>query len=196
MKRLAFVIAMAASAAAWAQGASAPAAASAPVSAAKKALVQRVLKLQQQGIEGLARQLVEQPAAKWAQQVQAALPRVPADKREQVAREIEADLRKYADEATPIVRDRAVALAPSTIGTLLEQKFSEDELKQVAAMLESPAVRKFQGLLGDMQRSLVEKVVAETRGSIDPKLRALDQSIKARLEPLLAAPAAASGSKP
>ncbi len=194
MKRLFLILALAACGGAWAQGASAPA--SAPVSAAKKALVQRVLKLQQQGIEGLARQLAEQPAAVLIQQVQTALPRVPADKREQLARDIQADVRKYADEATPIVRERALALAPSTIGVLLEQKLSEDELKQVAAMLESPAVRKFQGLLGDMQRSLAEKVVAEAKPAIEPKLRALEQSVKARVEPLLAPAPAASGARP
>lgn len=192
MRRLLSLIALAATATVQAQGSGA----SAPVSATKKALVQRVLKLQQPGIEALARQLAEQPAAAMVQQVQPALARVPADKREAVARDIQADIRKYADEATPLVRDRALALAPSTIGTLLEQKLSEDELKQVATMLESPAVRKFQGLLGDMQRSLAEKVVADARPAIDPKLRALEQSVKARLEPLLAPPAAASGGKP
>lgn len=192
MRRLLSLIALAATATVQAQGSCA----SAPVSATKKALVQRVLKLQQPGIEALARQLAEQPAAAMVQQVQPALARVPADKREAVARDIQADIRKYADEATPLVRDRALALAPSTIGTLLEQKLSEDELKQVATMLESPAVRKFQGLLGDMQRSLAEKVVADARPAIDPKLRALEQSVKARLEPLLAPPAAASGGKP
>ncbi|MFO1271609.1 MAG: hypothetical protein U1F50_08035 [Rubrivivax sp.] len=192
MRRLLSLIALAATATVQAQGSGA----SAPVSATKKALVQRVLKLQQPGIEALARQLAEQPAAAMVQQVQPALARVPADKREAVARDIQADIRKYADEATPLVRDRALALAPTTIGTLLEQKLSEDELKQVATMLESPAVRKFQGLLGDMQRSLAEKVVADARPAIDPKLRALEQSVKARLEPLLAPPAAASGGKP
>ena len=192
MRRLLSLIALAATATVQAQGSGA----SAPVSATKKALVQRVLKLQQPGIEALARQLDEQPAAAMVQQVQPALARVPADKREAVARDIQADIRKYADEATPLVRDRALALAPTTIGTLLEQKLSEDELKQVATMLESPAVRKFQGLLGDMQRSLAEKVVADARPAIDPKLRALEQSVKARLEPLLAPPAAASGGKP
>jgi len=173
--------------------------ASAPASAAKKALVARVLKLQQPGVENLARQLAEQPALELLQQAQQALQRIPSDKREQVARDIQADVRKYAEEATPIVRERALKLAPTTIGALLEQKFSEDELKQIAAMLESPAVRKFQGLLGDMQRSLGEKLVAETRASIDPKVRALQQTARERIEALVAAPAAAgaaSNAKP
>ena len=67
----------------------------------------------------------------------------------------------------------ALKLAPQTIGAVLEEKLSEDELKQVVAMLESPVNRKYTALLGDMQRALGEKLIAETRTAVDPKVRAL-----------------------
>jgi hypothetical protein len=79
------------------------------------------------------------------------------------------------------VRDRAVKLAPTTVGAVLEQKFSEDELKQVLAMLESPVYVKFQGLGADMQKALTEKLIADTRPAIEPKVRTLEQSIARRL---------------
>jgi hypothetical protein len=173
---------------------SAPAAseaASAPVSAAKKALVARVLKLQQPGIEAMGRTMAEQPAMQVMQQAGQALQRVPAERREALARDIEADVRKYADEAVPIVRDRAVKLAPSTIGPMLEQRFTEDELRQVIALLESPVNRKFQGMAGEMQRVIGEKLVADTRSEIEPRARALQQTVAGRL-----APPAAAGSAP
>ena len=59
---------------------------------------------------------------------------------------IEAEVKKYVDEAYPLVRDRALKLAPSTIGAALEAKMSEDELKQLLAWLESPADKKYQQL--------------------------------------------------
>jgi len=158
-------------------------AASAPSSPAKKALIAKVLALQQPGIEAMARQLAEQPAMQMLQQANAALQRLPADKREGVAKDIQADARKYADEATPLVRASAIKLAPSTIGALLEEKFTEDELKQVVALLESPVNRKLQALGPDMQRALGEKLVAETRPTVEPRVRALEQSIVKRLEP-------------
>lgn len=173
IKSLVVVAAATLSFAAYAQ---APAA-----SAAKKELVARVLQLQQPGVEAMARQLAEQPARQLLQGASQALQRLPAERREAVARDIEADVRKYVDEAAPIVRDRAVRLAPSTIGPLLEERFTEDELRQVVAMLESPVVRKFQAMGGDMQRAMVEKLVAETRGDIELKVRALDQVIVKRL---------------
>jgi hypothetical protein len=84
---------------------------------AKKELVGKILKIQQSGIEALARTLAEQPAAAMLDRAGAALPaRVPQDKQEAVARDIQADAKKYLDEAVPLVRDRALKLAPTTRG--------------------------------------------------------------------------------
>lgn len=170
-------------------------AAPAAASAAKKELVARVLQLQQAGIEAMARQLAEQPARQMLQSAGQALQRLPAERREAVARDIEADIRKYVDEATPIVRERAVKLAPSTIGPLLEERFTEDELKQVIATLESPVNRKFQSMAGEMQRAIGEKLIAETRGDIETKLRTLNDTVVRRLG-ITPAAGAASGAKP
>ena len=104
-------------------------------------------------------------------------------------------MRKYIEEAAPIVQSRAVQLAPSTIGVLLEERFTEDELKQVIAILESPVNRKFQSMGGDMQRAIGEKLIAETRGEVESKVRALDQTVARRLG-ITPASGAASGSKP
>jgi hypothetical protein len=157
-------------------------AAPAPSSPAKKELVTRILKLQQPSIESLARQLAEQPAAQLLSRAGAALPsRVAADKREAVAKEIQADAKKYADEAVPLVRARALKLAPTTVGSVLETKLSEEELTQVVALLESPAYKKYMELTDDMQNALLEKLVADTRGTIEPKVKALEASIGKRL---------------
>ena len=170
-------------------------AAATPASPAKKELVAKLLKLQQPGIENMARQLVEQPARQMLQQAGPALQRLPAERRDAVARDIEADVRKYFEESAPIVASRAVNLAPSTIGVLLEERMTEDELREVIAILESPVNRKFQGMAGDMQRAIGEKLIAETRGEIEGKVRALDQVVARRLG-ITPPAAAASGARP
>lgn len=168
----------------------------APVAAASpamKELVAKLLKLQQPGIEAMARNLAEQPAAQLLNQAgQAMQTRVAPEKREAMAKEIGADVKKYADEALPLVRDRAVRLAPGTVGKLLEDKFTEDELRQIVAMLESPAYAKYMQLSDEMQNALLEKLVAETRPTIEPKIKALEASIGKRLglTPTAAKPAA------
>jgi len=151
-------------------------------SAAKKELVARVLQLQQAGLENFGNNVAAAPLIQMRQQVAPVLQqRVPADKRDALAREIEADMRKYYDEASPITRERAVALAPSTVGVMLAERFTEAELKQIVATLESPVQRRFLTTMGEAQRSLSEQVVAESRAAIEPKVRALQESVSKRL---------------
>ena len=150
--------------------------------AAKKELVAKVLLLQQPAIELVAKAMAEQPAQMLMQRAGPILQqRIPPDKRQAVALEIQGDIKKYVDETVPMVRERAVALAPSTIGVLLDERFTEEELTQLIAIIESPVNRKFQQLGGDMQKSLAAKLVAETKPVIEQKLRALDKAVAGRL---------------
>ena len=162
---------------------------------AKKELANRIVKLQQAGIENMARNLVEQPAAELMGNAANALPsRVAKDKQDAVAKEIQADVHKYLDVAVPLVQARALKLAPTTIGAVLEEKFTEDELKQVVAIIESPVYVKFQKMGQDMQQQLVEKLVADTRPTIEPKVRALELTIAKRLG--VTPPQASGGAAP
>lgn len=165
--------------------------ASPAVSPAKKELAATIVKLQQPGIDNLARQLVEQPAMQMMQQAGVALQqRVAADRRQAVAADIQADARKYAEELGPIARDKATKLAPGILQPMLEEKFTEDELKQLIAIIESPVNRKYQALGAEMQRALGQKLVEDMKPIIEPKLKALNQTIAGRLQP------AAAGSTP
>ena len=56
-----------------------------------------------------------------------------------------------------------------------------DELKQLVGWLESPVVRRYQQLTPEIQKGLSEKLVAETRSLVEPKLQALDRSVTGRL---------------
>ena len=171
---------------------------------AKKELVAKILLLQQPSIEGIATVLAQQPAAQMMQGANVALQsRIAPDKREAVAKEIQADIKKYVDEAVPLLRERAVKLAPSALGPLLEERFSEDELKQLIAIMESPVNRKYGQMNGELQKALGDKLVTETRSLIEPKVKVLDASSGKRLGlPLAAAggaaasPAGAASAKP
>ena len=161
----------------------------------KKELVQRVLQSQQSEIEIVSRNIVERPAGQMMQEAALAMQRqVPADKREAMGKSIEAEVRKYIDESYPLVRERALKIAPTTIGAVLEEKMTEDELRQLVTWLESPTNKKFQQLGPDMRNSFIQKVLTESRPLVDPKIQALDGRIRVilGLPPAAPAPAAAS----
>jgi uncharacterized protein len=182
--------------AAHAQPAAAPAAAAAPSSPAKKELVARIIKHQQPALENIARSLVEQPAMDLMQDVSRALPvRIPKDKQDAVAKDIQADVKKYLDDAVPFVQARAVKIAPTTIGASLEEKFTEDELRQLVGIIESPVFIKYQQLGDDLRKQFADKLVADTRSSIEPKVRAMEESVAKRLG-VTGTPAAGAAPRP
>lgn len=201
MKKLVLTtVLLAAGAAAQAQAAIAPPAStpattsSAKVSPAKKQLVAKILKLQQPSIELLARGTAEVPVSQMGQQASLVLRRLPPEQREPVGKGMQSDVEKYMKETVPFMQDRAIALAPESIGKVLEEKFSEAELKQMIALLESPTYRKFSEQSFVMQRALQEKLVADTRSTVEPKLKALDQSWTKRIQDAM--PAATDKSTP
>lgn len=170
------------------------AAATAQVTAspAKKELVQKVLTLQQGGIESVATGLANQTANQVLQVAGQAMAQVPADKREALASELQAEVRKFFDDVAPILRASAVKNAPSTIGTTLEEKFSEDELKVLVGWFESPVSKKYQQLSAELQQALGQKLIAESRPQIEPKLKALEQVLSSKLRAAVGEPAAAA----
>ncbi|MEP6740325.1 MAG: hypothetical protein ABJA61_08085 [Caldimonas sp.] len=171
--------------------------------ATKKELIQRLLAAQQSEIESVAHSIVERPAAQMMQEAGLAMQRqVPPEKRDAMAKAIEVEVKKYVDESYPLVRERALRIAPTTIGSALEEKLSEDELKQIVTWLESAVNKKYQQLGPDIRNAFIQKLLAESVPVVDPKVQALDARIRVILgvPPAVpatsAAPASAQGRPP
>src|SRR5687768_13489267 len=78
---------------------------------AKKELVARILKIQQPGIEAMARDLAKQPASELlASAAEYLQSQVPPDKREAIAKGLQQDADKYMNDTYPMVRDRALKM--------------------------------------------------------------------------------------
>lgn len=159
-------------------GATLAAAASGAWAQDKAALIKQFIELQRPGVEALARGLVEEASLPIARAGAGYLQtQVPEAKREAAGKAADVELKKYIDETYPLVRDKAVQLAPSALTPVLEQNFSEDELRQLVAWISSPVSKKYQEINPQLQNALTEKVVAETRAAVEPKLRALDTNV-------------------
>jgi hypothetical protein len=167
-------------------------------SAAKKELVTKLVQLQQQDLENIAKMLIQQPLGNLMQRAAGELQNQPAGaKRDATAKAIEGEIRKFVDETVPLMRDRGSKLSATVWPPLLEEKFSEDELKRITAWLEDPVSKKYAQLGGEMQNALAQKLVADTRTTVETRLKALEQTVAKQLgitPP--AAPAASAAAKP
>lgn len=157
--------------------AAAPAAAIAP---AKQELIKQILQLW--NIDSIGQSMLQAPVSDAVQQARAVLQgRASPEKRDAAMTDIVGEAKKFMEEATPITRGSADKLIPTTIAPLLAERFTEDELRQMVVILESPVKKKFEAMLPEMQRKLGEGVAADTRPVIDPKLQGLKEKIGLRL---------------
>ncbi|KQV97222.1 hypothetical protein [Rhizobacter sp. Root1221] len=160
----------------------APAPVAAP-SAAKKALLDRLVALQQPGLDDLTRSLTMQPVQQMSAFAQQAIGRVPEDKREATITRIEGLFKQYSDEVGPIAKDKATKLGQTALLPLLNERFSEDELRQLLVALENPAFKKYQGSMPEIGNALRMQVVNELRPAVEPKLKTLEQNFNQALGP-------------
>jgi len=145
--------------------------------------------------DALARGIAGKMAEGWKSPVVVDLGRVAPDKREAAGKAIEAEVRKFHGELETHLKDRATKLAPTVIGAALEEKFSEDELREIVRWQESTAVRRYLQLGGELEKTLGDKLVADTRPAVEPRLRNLEGSIRKIIEQPPAAAGAASAPK-
>ena len=163
----------------------------------KKGDIQKILTLQQPALEDMARTVAERPALQMAASVRQIMAQaVPEDKREATAKQVDAEIKKYLDAAVPAVRASASKMSQSTLGPMLDEKFSDDELKELVVMLESPVFKKYQGMLPEMSNTMREQVVADARPQVQPKLQAAETNIRNILDKATGGKLSASEGKP
>lgn len=175
---LAALLALSGIAAGQAWGQASSAAASAPISPAKQALVKKVVDLQMPGIDGFARSVLREtiaPLLTTANQLLNA--QVPADRRQATRKAIEDEVKKYFDSSDALMRERTRAAANDLLPAAIAQQFSEDELRQLVAWLESPVSRKYVQLQPQVQQAIGRKVVTDVRQVLQPRASELEKAV-------------------
>ncbi len=164
----------------------------------KKELAAKVVQLQLPAVDTVAISIARDTAGRLMDAAGQALAIVPPDKREALGKQVQADIKAFYDDAQAKLHDSGVKNASATLGPLLEEKFTEDELKQIAAWLESPTSKKFGQLGVEMQSAISRKLIEDTKPAIEPKLKALEQTLQKRFAQYTPPPpaGAASGAAP
>ncbi|GAB3419352.1 DUF2059 domain-containing protein [Massilia agilis] len=172
------VLAALAAGSAWAQPAQ-------PVSPEKQALVQRVLA--KMPMENVGLSMLQAPAAEAVRQARAVLQgRAAPDKQDAALKDIADEANKFLAEEAPLVRASTQQVVASTIAPLLAQRFTEEELRQLAAILESPVKAKFEALAPEIQKTLGEGVAKANQAQVNARLTELNNKIGMRLRAAVA----------
>ncbi|MDB5966323.1 MAG: hypothetical protein JWQ72_2823 [Polaromonas sp.] len=122
---------------------------------------------------------------------------VPKAKQEQATGELNAALKSYYDDVSTIINGRVVQVSNSALIPAYMERFSLDELKQIATFFESPVIKKYQAAAPDFGGIFVKELIEATRVEVTARVRVFDDTAAkivgsapgARQAPAAAAPA-------
>ena len=134
---------------------------------ANRALAVRVVALQQgpemdRLLAQLARSAAAPLVAPWEQRVNA----LPAAKQEAAAKAIDAQLQIFGDSALKALRGQMDNVSTNTLVPAYMERFSEEELRQLSALLEAPVFKKYQGASPELGNLLVRGLADATRADV------------------------------
>jgi uncharacterized protein len=106
---------------------------------------------------------------------------VTAERKEKTMKEIGSDVQKYIDATMPVAVASAKKNTNPAVGPILAQNFTADELRQIAALLESPLKQKFEKLIPQMETAVAQKVQAEITPQVNQNVKTLTEAVGTKL---------------
>jgi uncharacterized protein len=160
----------------------------------KRALAERIVKAQQGSeVERMASGLAQRSAGRVAQDAATVLERqVPQANREAAGKQMNDALEAYIKDAAGIIKAKTPAALSQTVVPLYMEKFSLEELKQMATFFESDVSKKYQQVTPELGQAMMQGIIKETEGQINPKLSGLSK----KLEDILVKNGAKKADKP
>jgi hypothetical protein len=113
-----------------------------------------------------------------------------------VTAELDAELQKYSDEVSKIIRSKLQKVSTDTLVPVYLERFTLDELKQIAGFLEAPAIRKYQSIAPELGSIFANKLVEASRAEVIARAKQFDDAATRIVGPVPAAAPAAAPAKP
>jgi hypothetical protein len=96
-------------------------------------------------------------------------------------KEIATDVQKYVEVSTALVAASAKKYTNQTVGPILAQNFSADELRQLASIFESPVKEKFDKLVPQLESAIGQKVQADVSPEINKNIQTMTEAVGTKL---------------
>ena len=123
---------------------------------------------------------------------------VPPAKMEQAKESLNTELKKYFDDVSTTINGKAGKVSANALIPAYMERFTLDELKQLVAFFESPAIKKYQSAAPELGSLFVKQLIEETRSDIIVRTRQFDDAATKIIgtAPAPRTPAATDKSKP
>lgn len=155
-----------------------PVALAQPAGDSKTEWAAKVVALQQgPELDRLVAQLADSAAqeliANWGPKLDS---NVPKPKLKQATDDLNVELGKYTQDASKAISKQVKKVSTDVLVPAYAERFSLDELKQLAAFFESPAVKKYQASAPELGNVFVQKLVEASRTDVVARGRQFDDA--------------------
>ncbi len=121
---------------------------------------------------------------------------VPKAKLQQATDDLNTELKKYYSDVSNAINSKVAKVSADALIPAYMERFTLDELKQLVAFFESPAIRKYQGSAPELGNLFVKQLIEATRADVTARVRQFDDAATKIVgaAPAPKAPTAAAGS--
>lgn len=142
-------------------------------------------------VSQLAASTAQELIANWGPKLQA---NVPKAKQQKASEDLNVELKKYAEDASKLIGKQVKKVSNDVLIPAYAERFTVDELKQIAAFFESPAIKKYQSTAPEMGSIFVQKLIDASRADVIARARQFDDVAlkivgKSEVEPKASKPA-------
>lgn len=101
---------------------------------------------------------------------------VPKARQEQATGELNAALKTYFDDVSKIISGRVIQVSNSALIPAYMERFSVDELKQIAGFFESPVIKKYQAAAPELGSIFIKELIEATRADVTARVKVFDDA--------------------
>lgn len=144
----------------------------------KTELATKIVKLQQgPELERLVSQLAgsttQELIANWGPRLEA---NVPKAKQQKASEALNVELKKYSEDTQQLISKQVSKVSTDVLVPAYAERFSQEELQQIAAFFESPAIKKYQAAAPELGNMFIQKLIDASRADVLARAKKFDDA--------------------
>lgn len=139
-------------------------------------LAAKVVKLQQgpeldRLVTQLAGSTTQELIANWGPKLEANVPKASQQKASEA---LNAELKKYSEDTKQLIGKQVSKVSTDVLVPAYAERFTLEELQQIAAFFESPAIKKYQTTAPELGNVFVQKLIDASRADVLARAKQFD----------------------
>lgn len=142
-------------------------------------------------VSQLAGSSTQELIANWGPKLES---NVPKAKQQKASEDLNAELKKYAEDTNKLISKQVNKVSTDVLIPAYAERFTVDELKEIAAFFESAAIRKYQAAAPELGNVFIQTLIEASRSDVVARAKQFDEAAakivgKTTTEPKVGKPA-------